>query len=112
MAIKISGTDVIDNNRNLVNINRVWTTVSTTSSDKTLVNRELVHVTNSGRTITLPASPQAGWEVQISVGTFSDTTVARNGSNIMDLAENLIIDQADISLTLLYVDATRGWRIS
>lgn len=112
MAIKISGTNVIDNSRNLVNVNRIYTTVSTTSANKTLVNREFVYVTANAKTITLPASPQAGWEVAISVGTFADTVIGRNGANIMGLAENLTIDQADVTLSLFYVDSTRGWRIS
>ena len=43
--------------------------------------------------------------------TFVDTIVARNGSNIMSLAEDITLDKAYVSVTLYYVDATRGWRI-
>jgi chemotaxis protein histidine kinase CheA len=87
-------------------------TVTTTGISKTLANRERCTVTASGLTITLPASPSAGWEVSITVaGTFTDTTIARNGTNIMSLAENMTIDKGDITVTLYYVDATRGWRV-
>lgn len=87
-------------------------TITTTAISKTLANRERCTVTAAGLTITLPASPLAGWEVAITVaGTFTDTIVARNGVNIMSLAENITIDKADVSVTLYYVDATRGWRI-
>lgn len=87
-------------------------TTTTTATSKTLVNRERCTVTASGQTITLPASPSAGWEVAITIaGNFTDTIVARNGVNIMSLAENLTIDQAHLTVTLYYVDATRGWRI-
>jgi hypothetical protein len=86
--------------------------VTSTAVSKTLANRERCTVTAGGQTITLPASPAAGWEVAITIaGTFTNTTVARNGSNIMSLAENMTIDKADVTVTLYYVDATRGWRI-
>lgn len=118
MAIQISGTTVIDNSRNLANIatfdstiTSTWDTVTSTATSKTLVNREHCTVTASGQTITLPASPSAGWEVVITVGNFTNTVVGRNGSNIMDLAENMTLDRAYAAMNFLYVDATRGWRV-
>jgi hypothetical protein len=87
-------------------------TVTTTAISKTLANHERCTVTAGGQTITLPASPQAGWEVTIAIaGTFTDTIIARNSSNIMSLAEDMTIDRGDVAVTLFYVDATRGWRI-
>ena len=86
--------------------------ITVTAVSKTLVDRERCTVTASGQTITLPATPAAGAEVAVTVaGTFTDTILARNGSNIMNLAENLTVDVADVSVTVYYVDATRGWRI-
>ena len=86
--------------------------ITTTATSKTLANRERCSVTASSLTITLPASPQAGWEVAITVaGSFTDTVIARNGANIMSLAEDFTIDRAEVTVTLYYVDATRGWRI-
>lgn len=118
MAIQISGTTVIDNSRNLANIatfdstvTSIWDTVTSTATSKTLVNREHCTVTASGQTITLPASPSAGWQVVITVGNFTNTVVGRNGSNIMDLAENMTLDRAYAAMNFLYVDATRGWRV-
>lgn len=87
-------------------------TVTTTAVSKTLANRERCTVTAAAQTITLPATPSAGNEVTVTIGgTFTDTAIARNGSNIMSLAEDLTVDKANISVTLYYVDATRGWRI-
>lgn len=87
-------------------------TVTTTAISKTLVNHERCTVTASGQTITLPLLTQAGAEVTIIVaGTFTDTIIARNGANIMSLAEDMTIDRGNVAVTLLYVDATRGWRI-
>jgi hypothetical protein len=112
MAIQISGTTVINNDKELGSgLNSVFDVVSTTATSKTLVNREHCTVTAAGQTITLPISPSAGWEVVITVGNFTDTIVARNGSNIMDLGENITLDKAYAAMNFLYVDATRGWRI-
>ena len=87
-------------------------TITTTAISKTLINRERCTVTAAGLTITIPATPSVGSEVAITVlGTITDTIIARNGQNIMSLAENLTINRADVTVTLYYVDATRGWRI-
>lgn len=86
--------------------------ITVTAISKTMANRERCTVTTSGCTITLPPTPAAGEEVTITIaGTFTDTIISRNGSNVMNRAENLTIDKADVSVTLYYVDATRGWRI-
>jgi hypothetical protein len=87
-------------------------TITTTAISKTLVNRERCTVTAAGLTITLPASPSAGSEVAVTVvGAITNTIIARNGQNIMSIAEDFIIDRADVTVTLYYVDATRGWRV-
>jgi hypothetical protein len=75
-------------------------------------NRPRVVVIAAGLTLDLPVSPSAGSEVSVTIaGNFTNTIIARNGQNIMSLAEDLTIDRADVTVTLLYVDATRGWRI-
>ena len=87
-------------------------TTTTTAISKTLVNRERCTVTAAGLTITLPASPSAGSEVAVTVvAAITNTIIARNGQNIMSLAEDLTINRGDVTVTLYYVDATRGWRI-
>jgi hypothetical protein len=113
MAIQISGTTVINNDKELGSgLNSIYDVVSTTATSKTLVNREFCTVTAAGQTITLPASPSAGWEVVISTGDFFDTIVGRNSQNIMGLAENMTIDANNSTLNLVYIDSTRGWRFS
>ena len=112
MAIQISGTNVIDNDKNLVNAGRIYTTVSNNqTTSKTLGNREFVSVVGAGLTMTLPASPAAGNEVAIQVGTFTDTVIGRNSQNIMGLAEDMTIDVANRTVNLVFTDATRGWRV-
>jgi len=86
-------------------------TQTTTAVNKTLSLFERCVVTASGLTITLPPAPTAGTQVSISVGSFADTTVARNGSTIMSLAENMTIDVADSTITLYFVNSTIGWKV-
>ena len=63
--------------------------------------------------VTLPSSPSAGDIV--AVADYANTwdtnnlTIARNSSNIEGEAENLIVNQEGSSITLVYVDATKGW---
>jgi hypothetical protein len=113
-SASISG---ITTTSNLVVENSIFTTISTTDVNKTIVNREYCTVVTSSAstalniTITLPASPQPGWEVGVAVGgTFLDTVVARNGSNIMGLSENMVLNTAYVPVQLVYVDSSVGWR--
>ncbi len=66
-------------------------------------------------TITLPPSPSTFSKVRIkdSRGSFAtnNLTVARNGSNIVALAEDLILDVNHADITLVYQDTTVGWTI-
>jgi hypothetical protein len=63
-------------------------------------------------TVTLPASPSAGDQVVIADGANFNTnnlTVARNGSTIEGLAENLVLDIAGVSVQFLYDGTT--WKV-
>ncbi len=95
---------------------------TSTGVNKTLVNHEFCSVYTSGLTISLPASPKPGWYVSINIaGTFTNTTIDRNGSLLMGLAENMIIDAPYTTVKLVYSNASildgaltvpAGWRIS
>ena len=115
MAIQISGANIITNSKNLAG----GTTGLQSQFDsviaggtQTIVNRDLIYVTTNSQTITLPASPSAGNEVEIVVGNYTGVVVGRNGQNIMGLAQNMTIDIAYAPVRLIFVDATRGWVIS
>lgn len=61
-------------------------------------------------TVTLPASPAAGATVYVTVANgLTTNVVARNGSNIQSLAEDMTLNAAYAAVQLRYADATRGW---
>jgi hypothetical protein len=74
----------------------------------------LVDTAAGAITGTLPATPAAGQRVHVgdynNKFIINNCTLARNGKNIMGLAEDLILN-IDCFVTLIYVDSTIGWRI-
>lgn len=94
----VTGADSLDNFRVISNWNAV-------------ANTRLL-CPNGGFTITLPAAPQDRDQVQIIDvnGTFggSNVTIARNGFNICNLAENLVLDMNYCAVTLEY-NTANGW---
>ena len=84
-----------------------------TNVNYTTTANEYVLVTASGRTITLPPNPSPGSRVTIVVaGTWLDTVVARNGYNIMGLAQNITLDKKYAAMDFTYTDSTNGWRLN
>mgnify|MGYP003652055728 FL=1 len=73
----------------------------------------LANTTSTVITVTLPAAASTGDEVTIidARGTWgsNNLTVDRNGLNINSAASNLTLSNNGQSITLVYVDATRGW---
>lgn len=72
----------------------------------------LVNTTSSAITVTLPSSPSLGDEVLIIdyAGTFGTNNVTLTSSNnILGDPANHLISSNNISTTLIYTDATKGW---
>ena len=113
MAIQISGTSVINDDKQLASgLVSAYDAVTASSGGATIGNRTVYCVTADGQTITLPASPTAGNEVVITNGgEFTGTVVGRNSSNIMGLAENMTLDKNYAAMTFIYIDASNGWRV-
>lgn len=87
--------------------------ITTTSVNKSLVNLEYCTVTSDGVTLILPPSPNIGNKVTIGISSdYSNTTVSRNGSNIMGFADDMLIDFGYATLTLIYINNTFGWGVS
>jgi hypothetical protein len=109
MSIKIQGTTVVDDSRQLQNVRDYVQVIST----NTTAVASYTYVLTASLTLTLPATPTVGDYVTVtnSSGTIT-ATIARNGSNIQSLAENMTIDVIDAAFRLVYADATRGWVVS
>lgn len=110
-SISVDGVTVIGTDRKLEDIKSIWKTITVTATSKTLQNREHCTVTASGQSITLPASPEIGWEVVIGVDNFTDTIVLRNGEKIMGISEDLTIDVPYAVMQFLYTGTDQGWRL-
>ena len=89
------------------------TTVKTTGFTAVSGVGYFVNTTSGAITVTLPASPDAGAVVAVSdyAGTADTNTITlgRNSSNIEGNAADFVINQQGVSITLVYVDATKGW---
>lgn len=103
----LSGT--VSSLSNTVTTNQTTEIVSVISTNTTAVSGTR-YVLTASLTLTLPASPTAGKWVAFSNRSGTTTPViARNGSNIMGLAEDMTLDSTEASGVLIYTDATRGW---
>jgi len=73
-----------------------------------------VNTTSGAITVTLPASPSAGDIVALKdYGNTWDTnnvTLCRNGSKINGQCTNATLNTESQSVTLIYVDGTKGWQ--
>jgi hypothetical protein len=92
--------------------NKTITEMVSVISTNTTAVPSTVYVLTASLTLTLPAAPAVGSWVRISnMSNTLTAVVARNGSNIMSLAENMTIDRLSVGITMMYADATRGWVI-
>jgi hypothetical protein len=87
------------------------------TANYTAVNGDGILANTSGGvfTVTLPASPSLGDTIAFtdSNGTFgtNNLTIARNGSLLQGLAEDLIVDIKDVSFQLIYTGSATGWKL-
>lgn len=69
-----------------------------------------IYVFGSALTLTLPSAPEANdWVGFTDRSGTSACVIARNGSNICGLAEDMNVNVPNAYGRLIYVDATRGW---
>jgi hypothetical protein len=90
-----------------------WQSVQTTGFTAVKGNAYPCNTTSAGFTVTLPATPSAGDQIQIVdyAGTFAtnNVTIARNGNNIEGGTSNKKLTTNRESTTITYVDSTQGW---
>lgn len=92
-------------------------TASSTSSDITLASYRRYFVdTTSARTLTLPASPSLGDEIQIydasNNALTNNITIASNSNKIQGSVQDLIIDSNAATVYLTYTGSTYGWAVN
>ncbi len=94
-----------------------WQTGSIKTATFTAANGEGYFANTSGGifTINLPSSPSAGNIISVKdyINNFAtnNLTIGRGGSPIDGNTENLVLDIDGQSVTLIYVDGTRGWLV-
>ena len=92
----------------LVGLPTIYVVTSTTQSAR--ANFQYILTNTAATTVTLPRNPSPGDTVYVTVAnSLSTNVVARNGSNIESLAQDLTLDAPYASAQLRYADATRGW---
>jgi len=87
-----------------------------TANYTALTNEKIAADTSGGVwTLTLPATPSNGDIVHFFdyANTFNtnNLTIARNGSNIEGLAEDMICDVGGSAFSMIYAGATNGWQM-
>ena len=73
-----------------------------------------VNTTSGGITVTLPSSPSAGdivaFKDYANTWDTNNVTLCRNGSKINGVCSNSVLNTESQSVTLIYVDGTKGWQ--
>ena len=88
------------------------------TGDFTAVSGEgyFINTTSTTITMTLPSSPSAGDIVSFKdyANTFDSNalTIGRAGSNINGLAQDGLVSEEGIAVTVVYADATKGWLVT
>lgn len=84
-------------------------TVEVISTNTTAVASR-TYVLTASLTLTLPATPTAGdWVNVVNRSGTTTPVIVRNGQNIMGLAEDMILDNTNATLRLVFVGGTIGW---
>jgi hypothetical protein len=90
-----------------------WQSVQTTGFTASAGNGYFCNTTSAGFTVTLPATPSAGDQIQLVdyAGTFDTNplVINPNGNKIEGGTNNLQLGVEREGATLTYIDSTQGW---
>ena len=92
-----------------------WCTTAKTSP-LTVVSGKgyFINTTSGGITVTLPSSPSAGdivaFKDYANTWDTNNVTIGRNSSKINGQCADAVLSTESQSVTLIYVDATKGWQ--
>ncbi len=86
--------------------------IQTATSITAAVTNHYILFSSGAATVTLPASPNTGDIVWVTVANgLANNVVGRNSEKIMGLAEDMTIDTANVSVQLRYANTAAGWII-
>jgi hypothetical protein len=107
-----AGASIV-NNGTATGFGLTWQSVQTTGFTAVKGNAYPCNTTSAGFTVTLPATPSAGDQVQLVdyAGTFDTNalTINPNGEDIEGGTDNLQLTGEREGVILTYIDSTQGW---
>jgi hypothetical protein len=111
--ISIPSGATLTNNGTASGFGLTWQSVQTTGFTAVKGNAYPCDTTSAGFTVTLPATPSAGDQVQVVdyAGTFDTNalTIDPNGEDIEGSTDNLLLNGERSGVILTYIDSTQGW---
>jgi hypothetical protein len=112
-TISIPAGATLVNNGTATGFGLTWQSVQTTGFTAVKGNAYPCNTTSAGFTVTLPATPSAGDQVQLVdyAGTFDTNALVidPNGEDIEGGTDNLQLSGEREGVILTYIDSTQGW---
>jgi len=113
MTTKITEKNISNIANRFIQWQSVITADGSTATSAVAGQGYLIDTTSATHTINLPTSASNGDSIVIKdyAGTFNtnNLTIGRNGHNIQGVANDSLISSNRASLTLVYIDSTKGW---
>jgi len=111
----LSATKFSGDGSGLTNVSPFNWSIKTGNYTATAKDGLFINTSSGAITVTLPASPTTGDYIHFLDlnGTFAtnNLTIARNSNNIIGVATDLVVDINNSGLTLVYTNATNGWKL-
>jgi hypothetical protein len=111
ISIPVGAT--LTNNGTASGFGLTWQSVQTTGFTAVKGNAYPCNTTSAGFTVTLPATPTAGDQVQVVdyAGTFDTNAlkISPNGNKIEGATDNVLLSGEREGVILTYIDSTQGW---
>jgi hypothetical protein len=87
--------------------------IQTATSITAVKTNHYILFSGGAATVTLPASPNTGDVVWITVANgLANNVVGRHSQKIMGVSEDMTIDTANVSVQLRYANTAAGWIIT
>ena len=106
VAGSVTATNFYGDGSQLTGLGGGGAAITVLTTDTTLENGNVYMINSSGIVLTLPASPATGDAVDILNNVSGIHTLARNGSTIMSLAEDMAFGEAGVRFKVWYTGST------